>query len=302
MEEPVCEPTAVALYYVSRLAKDYVKVLISGEGGDEAFAGYPNYRNLLWLERFKSLVGPLNGMISSGLSALRNVSGSERIEKYASLMKTPFESYYYSRISNPSAFFIHQNEKLYTPDYLRIVDKSLSLLPVNRYLTTKTSNGYVNRILYVDTKTSLPDDLLLKADKMTMANSIELRVPLLDHKVLEFSATLPEHFKVHGFTTKYIAKQALRTRVPREILDRKKVGFPVPYAQWLRTELSSWAKEILFDRETTARGYFNLDCVASLIKENIDTGRFSKEVLSLVALELWHREFLTPKNVPVASL
>lgn len=301
MEEPVCEPTAVALYYVSRLAKNYVKVLISGEGGDEAFAGYPNYRNLLWLERFKSLFGPFNGMISSGLAMLRKVSGSVRMEKYAPLMKTPFESYYYSRISNPSVFFVDQNEKLYAPEYLRTVDKSLSLLPVDRLFSKKHINGYVNRMLYIDTKTSLPDDLLLKADKMTMANSIELRVPLLDHKVLEFAATLPESFKVRGFVTKYIAKQALQTRVPQEILDRKKVGFPVPYAKWLRTELSPWVKEILFDRETKGRGYFNPDCVEFLVNQNVETGRFSKEVLSLVALELWHREFLTPKNVPVAS-
>jgi asparagine synthase (glutamine-hydrolysing) len=157
-------------------------------------------------------------------------------------------------------------------------------------------------MLYTDTKTSLPDDLLLKADKMTMANSIELRVPLLDHKLLEFAATLPESFKVHGFTTKYIAKQALQSRVPQAILDRKKVGFPVPYVKWLRTELSPWVKEILFDPETKSRGYFNPDCVEFLVKQNIETGRFSKEVLSLVALELWHREFLTPKSVPVESL
>ncbi len=302
MEEPVCEPTAVALYYVTRLAKDYVKVLISGEGGDEAFAGYPNYRNLLWLERAKSLLGPLKGAAASGLSALRTMTGSNRMEKYASLMNIPFESYYYSRISNPGVFFVEQNARLYTSDYLHTVNKNLSLLPVSRYLSKNQSNGYVNRMLYVDTKTSLPDDLLLKADKMTMANSIELRVPLLDHKLLEFAATLPESFKVHGFVTKYIAKQALRTRVPQEILDRKKVGFPVPYAKWLRTELSSWVKEVLFDRETKSRGYFNQECVEYLVQQNVETGNFSKEVLSLVALELWHREFLTPKNVPVPTV
>jgi asparagine synthase (glutamine-hydrolysing) len=302
MEEPVCEPTAVALYYVSRLAKDYVKVLISGEGGDEAFAGYPNYRNLLWLERLKSAFKPFNGIFSSCLSALGRLSDSERLRKYAPLMNTPFESYYYSRISNPSMFFIQQYKQLYTPDYLRTVDKTLSLSPVNRYLQAQQNNGYVNRMLYVDTKTSLPDDLLLKADKMTMANSIELRVPLLDHKILEFAATLPENFKVHGFTTKYIAKQALRTRVPQEILERKKVGFPVPYVKWLRTDLNPWVRDVLFDSVTKARGYFNTETVECLVNENVKTGHFSKEVLSLVALELWHREFLAPKAAPDGSL
>ncbi len=97
--------------------------------------------------------------------------------------------------------------------------------------------GLINRMLYVDTKTSLPDDLLLKADKMTMANSIELRVPFLDHKLLEFAASLPENLKVRGLTTKYIAKRALASRIPDPILKRRKAGFPVPFGAWLRTDL-----------------------------------------------------------------
>jgi asparagine synthase (glutamine-hydrolysing) len=145
----------------------------------------------------------------------------------------------------------------------------------------------------VDTKTSLPDDLLLKADKMTMANSIELRVPLLDHKILEFAASLPENLKVRGLTTKYIAKAALQSRVPHEILHRKKAGFPVPYEIWLRTELKGWIQDVLLDRQTTARGYFNRNSIEYLIAENSHSGKYAKELLSLVVLELWHRSFLT---------
>src|SRR5208283_3266470 len=107
-----------------------------------------------------------------------------------------------------------------------------------------------------DTKTWLPDDLLIKADKMTMANSVELRVPLLDHKVLEFAAALPANLKVRRLTTKYLAKKALGSRVPRPILDRRKAGFPVPYESWLRKELRDWVHEILLDQTTTNRGYF----------------------------------------------
>jgi asparagine synthase (glutamine-hydrolysing) len=147
-------------------------------------------------------------------------------------------------------------------------------------------------MLYVDTKTWLANDLLLKADKMTMANSIELRVPLLDHRVLEFAASLPGNFKVRNFTTKYIAKQALRSLVPSEILHRKKVGFPVPYSHWLRTELRSWIRDTLLDRETVARGYFKKGSIEQLISDNVESGGRSKELFSLVALELWHRQFL----------
>jgi asparagine synthase (glutamine-hydrolysing) len=295
MEEPVCEPTAVALYYVSRLAKEFVKVLISGEGGDEAFAGYPNYRNMLWLERLKSIAKPLNGPLSSGFSALNRVIGSQKIGKYLPLMNVPLESYYYSRISGPNTFFNSHANELYTGDFSRVANKEFSLRPLKQYFGNVGTNSVLNQMLYVDTKTSLPDDLLLKADKMTMANSVELRVPLLDHKLLEFAATLPENFKVRGFTTKYIAKKTLRSRVPQEILDRKKVGFPVPFGAWLGLELKDMVHDLLLDRESMSRGYFNRSCVENLISEHSKSGGFPKEILSLMSLELWHRVFLGSK-------
>jgi len=215
MEEPCCEPQAVALYYVSRMAKEFVKVLISGEGGDEAFAGYSVYRNMLWLERVKSVAGPLKGPLAAGISLLNQFVKSKRMAKYPSLVELPIESYYYSRTSGPASFFNSHGGELYTKDFARYVDKGFSINPATRCLSNSAGNGPVNRMLYVDTKTSLPDDLLLKADKMTMANSIELRVPLLDHKLLEFAASLPENFKVNKFTTKYLAKMALKDRLPK---------------------------------------------------------------------------------------
>jgi asparagine synthase (glutamine-hydrolysing) len=292
MEEPVCEPTAVALYYVSQLASNFVKVLISGEGGDEAFAGYPNYRNLLWLERLKSAAGPLKGSLSSVLSFLNNTVKSRHLQKYAPLMNVSPASYYYSRISGPGTFFNRHFADLYSNDFAHLVSKEYSVRATTRYLNDGTQRGLVNEMLYVDTKTALPDDLLLKADKMTMANSVELRVPLLDHKLLEFAASIQENFKVRGFTTKYIAKRALRQRVPQEILDRKKVGFPVPYGAWLKTELNDMVHDVLLDGETLSRGYFNRSCVEKLIKEHSESERYPKEILSLVSLELWHRAFL----------
>ena len=296
MEEPVCEPQAIALYYVSRLAKAYVKVLISGEGGDEAFAGYPIYRNLLWLERIKRVFGPFKSPLSSRLSALNRTLRSPRIAKYAPLLNLPFESYYYSRTSNPGRFFNDHKSQLYSTSFAHCVNEDFSTGGVRKYLRNGGGSSLVNKMLYADTKTSLPDDLLLKADKMTMANSIELRVPLLDHKLLEFAASLPENFKVRGFTTKYIAKRALRDRVPKEILQRKKAGFPVPYESWMRTELKDWVRDILLDSETLSRGYFQKTCIEQLLKDDLQYKGYSKEILSLVALEAWHRMFLKRKT------
>ena len=296
MEEPVCEPQAVALYYVSRLAKDFVKVLISGEGGDEAFAGYQTYRGVLWLERFKRLLGPLNGVTSSALTTANRIFQSHRIEKYAPMLQLPLEEYYYSRTSSPFQYFNTHPCELYSQDFAREVDKATSISRVKGYLTAEAGNGRVNRMLYVDTKTSLPDDLLLKADKMTMANSIELRVPLLDHILLEFAAAMPENFKVRGLTTKYIFKKALKNRIPKEILERRKAGFPVPWSRWLRTDLKAWVAEVLLDSQSLSRGYFKKTCIENLIKDNVQSGSYPKEILSLVSLELWHRAFLKRRS------
>jgi len=301
MEEPVCEPHAIALYYVSRLAKDFVKVLISGEGGDEAFAGYQTYRGIFWLERWKGIVPQVNGTLSATLSQLNRVFRSDRLEKYGPLMRLPLEEYYYSRTSSPFRYFNAHATDLYSREFAAYADKNDSLAPINNYLALSKASGTINRMLYVDTKTSLPDDLLLKADKMTMANSIELRVPFLDHKVMEFAATLPENFKVRGITTKYIAKQALRHRLPRQILERRKAGFPVPYESWLRTDLKDWIRDVLLDRETVSRGYFNRGHIEKMIVENSNLGGLSRELFSLAALELWHRAFLTSNKAEMPA-
>ena len=293
-----CEPQAIALYYVTRLAKDYVKVLISGEGGDEAFAGYPIYRNVVWLERLKRMLGPFNGVLSSTLCRLNKSWQSHRVGKYAPLLDVPFASYYYSRTSNPGYFFNSHTQELYTPGFLPSVDREFSTSVAKRLLASQADQGIVNAMLYADTKMSLPDDLLLKADKMTMANSVELRVPFLDHKFLEFAASLPENFKVRGFGTKYLAKMALKHRVPREILERKKVGFPVPYDSWMRTELKDWIQDLLLDRRTLERGYFNRKCIERIIQEDLQYQNHPKEVLSLVSLELWHRVFVDFQGIP----
>jgi asparagine synthase (glutamine-hydrolysing) len=302
MEEPVCEPQAVALYYVSRLAKKHVKVLISGEGGDEAFAGYQTFRGVLWLERLKSVLGPLLHVAAPLARFINRAADSNRLRKYIPLFERRFDEYYFGRTYAPAGYFNSAYRKFYTQDFAAFVDKQLSVFPAKQHLHCDCAEGVLNKMLYVDTKTSLPDDLLLKADKMTMANSIELRVPLLDHKILEFAASLPENFKVRRFTTKYIAKRALRSRVPQEILHRKKAGFPVPYESWLRTELRSWVHDVLLDRETTSRGYFDRSSVEHLLDENARSGRYSKELLSLTVLELWHRSFLaSPKQAQVIT-
>jgi asparagine synthase (glutamine-hydrolysing) len=297
MEEPVCEPPAVALYYVSKLARNHVKVLLSGEGGDEAFAGYDNYRSIIWLERFKQVWPAGNSAASWGLSHLNSWAHSARLAKYAPLVNATFPNYYYSRTSTPFQYSGNGIGELYSADFLKSIDREYTVEPVRRLFARMSNQSVLDQMLYIDTKTWLPDDLLIKADKMTMANSLELRVPLLDHRLLEFAASLPANFKLKGFTLKYIWKKALSKRVPSSILKRKKAGFPVPYEFWLRNNLRDQIRDILTDRKTIERGYFQKSGVEKLIRTNSDFGTNSKEVFSLVALELWHRMFLDGEQV-----
>jgi asparagine synthase (glutamine-hydrolysing) len=299
MEEPVCEPPAVAMFYVSQLARQFVKVLISGEGGDEGFGGYQIYRSILWLERLKSVLKPFNGGISKALLLLNSRLKSDRIAKYAPLFGEPFASYYYGGTSNSFNYFNQHLDALYSRDFAPLVNRQRSVSVMNQYFKKSDDGDLVNQMLYVDTKSRLVDDLLLKADKMTMASSVELRVPLLDHKILEFAASLPGNYKVRGFTTKYLLKKILSRRVPQEILNRKKVGFPVPYNAWMRNELKDSIRDLLLDRESLQRGYFNRDCIERLLAENTARGgSYSKEIFSLAVLELWHRQFLGKQEAP----
>ncbi len=294
MEEPVCEPPAIALYHVTKLARENVKVLISGEGGDEAFAGYQNYRNLFWLEVFKGALGPFAKPMSGLMTAVGKWSALERISKYAPLMNIPFEGYYYSRTSDPFTSFNQFKNDLYTADFKTTVGTNgrTGADAVRQLLQNVKGAGLLNRMLYVDTKTWLPDDLLIKADKMTMANSLELRVPLLDHRVLEFAAALPRRFKLRGLNTKYLLKKALSSRIPKAIVRRRKTGFPVPYDRWIRGEFKEIFRDILMDRRTLERGYFQKSAIQSLLHSNSNGRNSSKELFSLVVLELWHRIFV----------
>jgi len=300
MEEPVVEPPAVALYYVSKLASQYVKVLISGEGGDEAFAGYQNYRNIFWFETAKKFFGPLRGPVGQGMSALGQLLGSRVLSKYGPRMDTDLADYYLSRASTPFQFFNQASAGLYSLDMAHRVSKDRSMDLVRQFHVNGASYGLLEKMLYVDTKTWLPDDLLVKADKMTMANSVELRVPFLDHKVLEFAAQLPRNQKIRGLTMKYVVKKALAKHVPEEILNRRKAGFPVPYDAWLRTNLREWVNEILLSPETLSRGYFQQKTVEDLIQRYHAGAGYSKEIFALIVLELWHRSFID--NAKKASI
>jgi asparagine synthase (glutamine-hydrolysing) len=291
MEEPVYDPPAVSLHYVSRLARGYVKVLLSGEGGDEAFGGYLTYRNFMFLERFKRGVGPLAGAVSVLFDGLGRFGGIEKIGRFAPHLRHPLEEYYYSRATSPFDFFARHRAALYTAAFHDEVDVEQSLEVVRALFRRVRDQSPLNQMQYIDLKTSLPDDLLVKADKLTMCNSLELRVPLLDHQVLEFALNLPEAHRVKGVVTKRILKETFRRHIPREIIERKKAGFPIPIERWVRGELHEGVREVLLSRACLERGFFRRSAIETMLERNARGEGLSRELFALVTLELLIRAF-----------
>lgn len=292
MEEPVCEPPAVALYYVSKLARGHVKVLLSGEGGDEAFGGYPNYPNMMQLQGIGRAAGVLARPMGAGASLAGKLLKEKRLVRYGSALGRPLGSQYFSRTAGPTSFFNCEGENFFTDEFSAGTAGVSAEGLVGELLERVKEEPWLNQMLYVDSMTWLPDDLLVKADKITMANSLELRVPLLDHMVLEFAASLAPELKVKGKETKRVLKQAFAGILPAEVIHRKKAGFPVPYELWMRYELKGQIEGVLLSERALGRGYFRKSEVQRLLEANARHGKFSKEVFSLLVLELWHREFL----------
>ena len=291
MEEPVCDPPAVSLHYVSKLARQHVKVLLSGEGSDEAFGGYNQYRNFQFLERVKKTIHPMESVLSGALRVANYFGSLQKVGKFAPFVTTTLPDYFYSRVASPFSYFNRNKLVLYTSDFSATIDEDRSLDPIRGLFSLIRDQPVLNQMQYLDTKTTLPDDLLIKADRVTMANSLELRVPFLDHVLLEFAAALPTEYKIKNLVTKRILKRAFGKRIPQEIIRRKKAGFPIPMAQWLRKELRQEVRDILLSTKALGRGYFSRAGIEQLLA-HCDQGRpVSKEIFSLLTLELLHLKF-----------
>jgi asparagine synthase (glutamine-hydrolysing) len=291
MEDPVCEPPAIALHAVAKLARERsVKVLLSGEGGDEAFGGYNKYAYLLALESAKAALGPARPLLKPIMGSLASV-GLRSLRNYTGFVDADLADYYYSCTSSPQTYFNQRKSRLYSPSLLAEASRQTAAAPTRELLARLRSLPPLHRMLHVDTVTWLPDDLLVKADKMTMATSVELRVPLLDSDVLEFAASLPPSFKVRGWPPKRVLRAALAGTVPPPILRRKKMGFPVPYESWLRVDLADQVDDLLHDALLT--DYFRTAAVDELVAAHRRGEARSQEVFSLMVIALLGRQFLS---------
>ncbi|MBI2821393.1 MAG: asparagine synthase (glutamine-hydrolyzing), partial [Acidobacteria bacterium] len=246
LDEPLADPSCIPLYFMSRLARRHVTVVLSGEGADETLAGYGIYKRMLLLDGLRRRAGPAVCFLASRLPGLIS---SESVLRYLRAAATPLQVSY----QGVSRAFPADLKR-------RLLRGGAAGRPPDRLdeLTHACSQGFsgtslLNLMLHLDTKVWLPDDILLKADKMTMAHGLELRVPFLDHKLVEFAARLPPELKLSGWRGKFLLRQAMRDLLPQQIIARRKKGFPVPTRQWLRIPLSGFVRENLLARDSACR-------------------------------------------------
>ncbi len=287
-DEPVVESAAIPLYFISKLAREHVTVLLSGEGADELLAGYSIYSYMQSIDKYRALPELLRKSIGDWIIK-GLIRSKKKRDKYGEWINLPLEKRY---LTVPAELNRGFKERLFNKEFLNKGKVEASDIIGKYYNQVKDQDG-LSKMLYVDTKTWLPDDLLIKADKMSMATSVELRVPFLDHKLVEFAASIPSKYKLRDGTGKYLLKKAVTGLLPDRIINRKKKGFPVPINAWFKGNFSEKAKEVLLDSKSLRRGYFNKEFLQNIIHDHASgIDDHSKLLFSLVLLEFWHRSFI----------
>ncbi|MBC7795927.1 MAG: asparagine synthase (glutamine-hydrolyzing) [Pyrinomonadaceae bacterium] len=287
-DEPFADSSSLPTFMVAKMARDFVTVVLSGDGGDELFAGYTRYAidkkrgGLANMPKFirEKLMIPLAANLphgARGRNYLRNVA-LEPVERY---------------IDSVSQFSALNRQSLYSKDFRQTLNGAFG---AGEKLFAEIANAQsdaLEKLLYLDGRTYLPSDILTKVDRMTMAASLEARAPLLDHELIEFVGKIPAALKLKGLTTKHIFKQALTGIVPDEILHRKKQGFGVPIDVWINNQLRERISETLLESRTLERGMFDAKYIKTLLDEHSKKRRDNSHALwELFVLELWQRRHL----------
>jgi len=284
-EEPISEPTIPALYYISKLAAENVKVVLSGQGADEPLGGYKRYMGEKILSTFPRVIS-----LFSKLHVGEMLNRNERFKQtlYASV-QTNLERRF---LSIYTVFNEHVKKKIIKDEYSGLIKNNNVLYVENLFKYTSNLSESLNKLLFIDTRMSLSDDLLIFGDKISMANSLEMRVPFLDVELIKYLESLPVKFKLRFLTHKYIHKKSLQEWLPSKIIHRKKRGFVTPIDGWLQSNLSNDVRDLLNSNNSLSRLIFKIDELNNLLKDHKEKKEnYAKHIFILLSLELWYQNF-----------
>jgi len=300
MDEPTADPALITAYLVCREARKNATVLLSGVGGDELFAGYRKHVAHYWAEAYQHIPSAARGIIAATLSALPAFRGTplkgrlrlaKKMARSAAL--SPVERF----IANCTYLDDTQKSSLYTADYAAAASAEDPASRHRAAFASVSDADFLHQMLYLDTKIFMTSLNLTYNDKMSMASSVEVRVPFLDHELAEFVAWhVPPHLKLKGTakpTTKYVFRQAMRHILPGEVLRQPKAGFAAPVDYWLAHDLREIVDELLSDSQLRRRGLFRPEAVRRFVDEH-RSGRqdWSMQIWQFLTLELWMQTFL----------
>jgi asparagine synthase (glutamine-hydrolysing) len=287
-DEPIGEPASIPLYYTCKLAKECgVTVLLSGEGADELFGGYNRHRGEIMARYYGQLPGPVHALIERTFAALPQMPLLKK-GHYSMALRDGWQRYqgWHTVFSRDLKSELLNGRSNGLPESFGDA--------FDRYSSLTAPLNDLDRLMWLDLKVWLPDDLLMKKDKMGMATSIEARVPFLDHRFADVMFNIPTGMKVRGLTGKYIFKRSMERLLPKEIIYRKKAGFPTPISRWMAKDLLKPIKEILCNSGSNDHGYFDRKVVKRLVEEHA-SGRQNHERLlfPLLNFDLWHQVFFS---------
>jgi asparagine synthase (glutamine-hydrolysing) len=287
-DEPVSEPSDLGVYLISRLARQHVKVVLSGEGGDELFAGYPKYVVDWAAKYYRLLPAPVRDrLVVRLLDSLPYNMRKFKMVGHVLSEPAPQRWIMWFGIFNgrlKSDLLSERTKASIDADSSRVFQ---------RWLQGNRQRDDLSSMLYLDTKIWLPDNLLMKADKMTMAASLESRLPLLDYRLIEYAASIPSSVKVKPLQAKYLFKRAYADFLPEAVLTRKKMGFNVPNGVWFRQDLRQLVSRLLLSERARSRGFLNNEFVASILRDHLEgTYQYTMQLFILASLELWFRVFI----------
>jgi asparagine synthase (glutamine-hydrolysing) len=286
MDEPVADPAAIPLYFIAQEAAKHVTVILSGEGSDEVFGGYSIYHEPNSLKMFDYMPGVVKKILKSGASMIpEGTRGKSFIERGC----TPMRERY---VGNAKIFL--DNEK---SSVLRKFSSEFTIpKAVNDIYNKAAAYDPITQMQFVDFNTWLTGDILVKADRMTMAHSLELRVPFLDKEVFRVASKLTPQEKINGHVTKYLLRESFKSELDLTAIDRKKLGYPVPIRLWLKDELYDWAINII--KSSNADEFINKETALKLVEDH-RTGPFdlSRKIWTILVFLIWHKVFIE-KNTP----
>lgn len=291
-DEPIAHPSSIPLYFVSKLAAEHVKVVLTGEGSDEVLGGYNRYRVTMYNMRFGTAYERMvpdggRSLVRGAIDSLpRSSRIRQKLDRTFLTLPTDITTLY---MDNFAVFSRQRLAGLWSPAMREQLGLLSPYATAERFYESSDAQTMLNKLLYVDTKTYL-HELLMKQDQMSMAASIESRVPFLDHELVEFAARMPESMKVRGMTTKYVLRRIMTGVLPPEILSRRKMGFPVPVGAWLRGPYRHVLDEFVLGHRARARGLFDEEALQRLVASHVSgEANHSERLWSLINLEMWQR-------------